>query len=154
MVARERAGELLLEMVTMARVFQVAGNQQRTLAGTKTGMLQRLKHSDARLGELARQLSISASVASRTVDALEQGGLVERRTDETDARALLISLTDRGREIVAQRERHIADRFAGVLGDWTPGESDQALGLLHRLNAHLDELTTVLDADARSDTTE
>lgn len=154
MVTRERAGELLLEMVTMARVFRVAGNQQQTLAGTKTGVLQRLKYSDARLGDLARQLSISASVASRTVDALEHDGLVERRPDETDARAYLISLTDRGRAIVAKRERHMADRFAEVLGDWTPQESDQALDLLHRLNTHLDELTAALDADTRGNTTE
>ena len=148
MVGRERAGELLLEMVTMARVFRVAGHRQQTLSGTRIGVLQRLKHCDARLGELARQLSISASVASRTVDSLEASGLVERRTDDDDARAFLISLTDLGRSTVADRESRIADRFAQVLTDWKPEETDQALQVLRRLNTHLDELTAVLEADA------
>ncbi len=153
MVVRERAGELLLEMVTMARVFRVAGHRQQTLSGTRIGVLQRLKHCDARLGELARQLSISASVASRAVDSLESSGLVERRTDDDDARAFLISLTDLGRTTVAEREHRIADRFAQVLTDWTPEETDQALQALRRLNTHLDELTAALEADAEREPT-
>lgn len=52
MVDRERAGELLLEMVRMARVFRVAGYRYQNISGTKVGMLQRLKHCDARLGEV------------------------------------------------------------------------------------------------------
>lgn len=153
MVERERAGELLLEMVTMARVFRVSGQRQQTISGTKFGVLQRLKHCDARLGELAQQLSISASVASRTVETLENNGLVERRTDDDDARAFLISLTDHGRAIVAERERHIADKFAQSLADWTPEESDQALDVLRRLNTHLDELTAGLATDDRREPT-
>lgn len=137
----------------MARVFRVASHRQQTLSGTKIGVLQHLKHCDARLGELARQLSISASVASRAVDALESNGLVERRTDDDDARAFLISLTDLGRATVAEREHRIADRFADVLDDCTPEETEQALDVLQRLNTHLDELTAALETDARSEPT-
>lgn len=153
MVGRERAGELLLEMVTMARAFRVAGHRQQTISGTKIGVLQRLKHCDARLGELAQQLSISASVASRAVESLESNGLVERRTDDDDARAFLISLTDLGRATVAERERRIADKFAEVLDGWTPAQSDQALDVLQRLNTHLDELTVALETDDRKEPT-
>ncbi len=116
-------------------------------------MLQRLKHCDARLGELARQLSISASVASRAVDSLEANGLLERRVDDDDARAFLISLTDLGRSTVAERERRIADRFAQVLTEWTPEETDEALTVLRRLNINLNELTAALEADASKELT-
>lgn len=134
-------------MVKMARVFRVAGYRRQNLSGTRIGILQRLKHGDARLGELARQLSISAPVASRAVDSLESEGLLERRIDEHDARALVISLTQHGRSTVAERERHITETFAGVLDDWAPEQSEQALDVLRRLNTHLDELTAALGTD-------
>ncbi len=151
MTDREQAGELLREMVRIARVFRVASYRYRNISGTKVGILQRLKHCDARLGDLARQLGISAPVATRAVHALESDGLVERRTDASDARASLISLTDHGRETVAERERHIAERFAQVLGDWGPEQTAQALDVLQQLNIHLDELTEILETNDRGE---
>lgn len=151
MVDHRDAGELLLEMVRIARVFRVASYRYRNISGTRVGILQRLKLGDARLGNLARQLGISAPVATRAVHALESDGLVERRTDDTDARASLISLTEHGRETVAERERHIAERFAQVLGDWEPEQTAQALDVLQQLNHHLDELTEILETNDRGE---
>lgn len=151
MVDRDRAGKILVEMVTTLRVFRVLGQRQRekSISGTKIGVLQHLKFADARLGELARQLSVSASVASRSVDALELDGYVVRRCDDDDARAFVISITDRGRDNLAVRERYIAEKFAEVLSDWTPEETDQALNILQKLNSRLDDLTAALVADNR-----
>lgn len=148
---RDSAGGLLRQMVAMARVFRVTGYRRQSISGTKIGILQRLKDSDIRLGELASQLAISAPVASRAVDSLEAEGLLERRPDKNDGRAHLISLTILGRETVGERERHIADQFAAVLGDWTAEEATQALEVLRRLNYHLDELSVALGTDDKRD---
>lgn len=151
MVDRDRAGKILVEMVTTLRMFRVLGQHQRqkSISGTKIGVLQHLKYTDARLGTLARQLSVSASVASRTVDSLELDGHVERRCDDDDARAYVISITDRGRENLAVRERYVAEKFADVLSDWTPEETDQAITVLQKLNLRLDDLTSALETDDR-----
>lgn len=155
MVTRDRAGLILLEMVTSHRVFRVAGQRQSrsSISGTKAGVLQFLKSKDARLGEVSRELGVSASVASRAVDALETMGLVRRAPDANDARALVISITDQGRADLARRHHYIAAKFAQVLPDWTEAETDDAIALLRQLNLHLNELTEALEADDRRELT-
>jgi DNA-binding MarR family transcriptional regulator len=57
-----------------------------------------------RLSVLARETGLSLSRVSRHMDALERRGLVQRRKCSTDSRAVEASLTDEGREVVAEAE--------------------------------------------------
>lgn len=57
--------------------------------------------SAIRLGELHQHVLLSQPALSRMVDRLVDRGLVGRATDPSDARGVLLSLTDDGRE--AQR---------------------------------------------------
>jgi DNA-binding MarR family transcriptional regulator len=50
--------------------------------------------------ELAQELSMSLPNASRTVDALLQRGLVERREDEHDRRMKRVGPTDEARKLI------------------------------------------------------
>lgn len=145
------AGKILLEVVQTLRAFRSAGQHQgrHAISGTKVGVLHCLTRDDARLSDIARQLSISVSVASRAVDSLEHEGLVQRRGDSADGRAFLISLTEQGQADLSQRYRYVAERFASVLTDWTPEEATQVISTLQTLNTHLDQLTDVLTADER-----
>lgn len=142
MINFDDAGKILAEMVQIGRTFRVAGQQSatRSLTGTRYGFLQTLNHGDARLGELARRLLVSAPVASRTVDSLEADGLVERRTDPEDARALLISVTDLGRAYVAESDTRAVHKFAETLTEWSPADAEQAVALLRELNMRLAEV--------------
>lgn len=153
MIDRETAAEILLELVQTLRMFRVAGQHQGrpTISGTQAGMLEFLKHRDARLSEIAERLFISPSVASRAVETLECKGLVTRRADHTDARAVLISITEAGRADLAARHRYIAEKFAAILGEWEQGEADETIALLKRLNLHLDELAHELASDESRD---
>lgn len=143
MIGENDAARILSEMVQISRTFRTSGQRSReqSLTGTRFGFLQHLRHCDARLGELAHQLLVSAPVASRAVDSLEADGMVERRTDPQDARAFLISMTDRGRAKLAESESHAVRRFAEALADWSPAEAGQAISILERLNLHLSEVT-------------
>ena len=71
-----------------------------------------------RPGELARHLRIAPRSATEVVDELERRGLVGRRPDPADRRAVLVGLTDRGREVLhdwhAER-RSEAERSFGAL---------------------------------------
>ena len=135
------AAAILKGMVTISRTFRKSAqrSRERSLAGTKYGFLRHLLEADARLGELAHQLVVSAPVASRAVEALEAEGLVTRRTDPDDARAVLISITEPGRAALAEGDSRIIHKFAAALDDWTPAEAEQAIQLLTTLNERLAE---------------
>lgn len=143
MIDYDDAGGILSEMVQISRTFRVAGhrNGEQSFTGTKFGFLQYLRHCDARLGELAHRLFVSAPVASRAIDSLEADGMVERRTDPLDARAFLISITERGRAKLTETESSTVHKFAEALADWSPDDAQRAISILQRLNGHLNEVT-------------
>lgn len=147
MIDYDDAGKILSEMVQISRTFRLAGQRssEQSFSGTRFGFLQHLRGCDARLGELAHRLLISAPVASRAVDSLEVEGLVERRTDPLDARASLISITDLGRAKLTESESGAVKRFAESLDGWSPEESLNAINLLKTLNTRLSALTLPQD---------
>ena len=68
--------------------------------------------------ELAGSLRLSVGATGRNVEQLVQHGLVDRQEDETDRRIKRISLTARGRELIAgfrARQRQNVLQFAQSL---------------------------------------
>lgn len=63
------------------------------------------KHGSVRASELAQHLHIAPRSATEVVDALEAKGLVERAPDPHDRRAVLVGLTDAGRELSEEVRR-------------------------------------------------
>ena len=141
MIDDKDAGSILSEMVQISRTFKSSGQRSRDrgLTGTSFGFLQYLRRCDARLGDLAHGLGVSAPVASRAIDVLEANGMVTRRTDPQDARAFLISITDRGRAKLTESEGEVVRRFAQALAGWNPQDAGQAINILKTLNEHLGE---------------
>lgn len=74
---------------------------------------------------------------SRIVDVLEKGGLVERRADPDDARARIIHLTRRGREL----EKKLVPLVERIVRDMTRGIAHEDLvttrTVLQRMFANL-----------------
>ena len=143
MVDYDDAGAILSEMVQIGRTFQVANQRSKegNFTGTKFRFLQHLRHTDARLGDLAQRHMVSASVASRAIDALEADGMVVRAVDRRDARALHISITEKGIAKLTEGESQVVQRFAQALADWSPADAGNAVAMLKRLNGHLAEVT-------------
>jgi DNA-binding MarR family transcriptional regulator len=83
-----------------------------------------------RVNELAREVVLSPTAMSRFVDRVEKAGYVRREPDPEDRRALQVSLTDAGVELLRRMwpiyARGIRDRFAAHLGD-SPAEFRAAL---------------------------
>src|SRR3954447_16137498 len=63
--------------------------------------------------ELGQMLGVDPSTMVARMDALEKGGLVERRRSDEDRRAYEISLTAEGRKVLKQL-RHQARKYAEV----------------------------------------
>ncbi|SDU72788.1 MarR family winged helix-turn-helix transcriptional regulator [Gordonia westfalica] len=57
-------------------------------------------HGWMRMGELAERESVRMPTATSVVDGMTKHGLVERRPDPADRRAVLVGLTEHGRELV------------------------------------------------------
>jgi DNA-binding MarR family transcriptional regulator len=89
-----------------------------------------------RVGGLAAALGVSDATASRTVDTLEALGLVQRERDPSDARAVHVVATAKGRrEHAGRRERFVRalDRFMDELSEHERRQLADALGTVNRL---------------------
>ncbi|MFI1886805.1 MarR family winged helix-turn-helix transcriptional regulator [Streptomyces jumonjinensis] len=89
-----------------------------------------------RLTELARTEQVSQPGITQLVTRLERDGLVERRPDPGDGRAVLVHITEAGRRIGRSRRRDRTRQLAPLLARLTPGERQaitRALPALTRL---------------------
>jgi DNA-binding MarR family transcriptional regulator len=72
-----------------------------------------------RVNELAREVVLSATAMSRFVDRVEAAGYVRREPDPGDRRALRVTITDEGVELLRRMwpvyARGIAEHFASHL---------------------------------------
>ena len=79
------------------------------------------QHDGLRIGELADRVGVDDTTATRLVDRLEELGLAERHSEESDRRAIVVGLTADGRELVAgvaaQRQQFFADVLATLDSD-------------------------------------
>ncbi|WP_132992596.1 MarR family winged helix-turn-helix transcriptional regulator [Gordonia zhaorongruii] len=86
------------------------------LSATQSSALATLlDHGPMRMGELAERECVRMPTATSLVDVLTRDGLAERRPDPDDRRAVVISLTDQGRALIADiRDRRDATVTAAL----------------------------------------
>lgn len=94
-----------------------AGADDITLAQSR--LMQRLdlrqvNSSGMRLTDLAEQARVTKQTAGALIDQLERSGYVVRTTDPTDARARLVTLSDKGMAVC----RAAGDEIARVEDEW------------------------------------
>ena len=90
-----------------------------------------------RLGPLSERIGATDPTVSRAVDGLVEGGLVERRADPVDRRAVLHLVTGTGRTRVERRRAEVAAALDEALERLTPGNRASLLRSIRRLNAEL-----------------
>ncbi|TDD17208.1 MarR family transcriptional regulator [Kribbella turkmenica] len=75
-----------------------------------------------RLTDLLRTEQLKQPALTSLVAKLEQDGLVRRRPDPADGRAMLLSLTREGRQIVGSRHAHRVERLTHLIDQLTDDE--------------------------------
>lgn len=95
-----------------------------------------------RANALAEVMCSDPSTISRQTSALVEAGLVDRRPDPDDGRAVQLAATDRGIEVAAAVRDERDAVFADVLQDWTPRDVDALVGLLDRFCTDLETRRT------------
>ncbi|WP_448625468.1 MarR family winged helix-turn-helix transcriptional regulator [Geodermatophilus sp. URMC 64] len=107
------------------------------LSLTAAATLARLQRAGpARLTELAVAEGISQPSMTALIGRLADQGLVSRAADPRDGRAVVLSLTAAGEELLAQRRAERTRRIAGPLADLSPADQRriaEALPALVRL---------------------
>ncbi|QNS02676.1 MarR family winged helix-turn-helix transcriptional regulator [Streptomyces xanthii] len=104
---------------------------------TQARVFQRIGPDGSRLAELAEASQVSKQTIGSIVDQLERAGYVRRAPDPRDARARLVSLTDRGHELVALSlpvVRDVQDRWTAHLGPTRTRQLRQALEALREIS--------------------
>ncbi|MBJ6637181.1 MarR family transcriptional regulator [Streptomyces sp. DHE7-1] len=94
-----------------------------------------------RLTELARTEQISQPGLTQLVTRLERDGLVERRPDPTDGRAVLVHMTEGGRRIGQSRQEDRGRHLTPLIAQLTPAERQAIAAALPALT-RLAELGT------------
>ena len=96
---------------------------------TRRGIVARLSEGDASVAELAAPYDVSVQAISKHLKVLEGAGLILRSPHPEDGRAVLASITPRGRAVMDQATAAIVGaRFA--LGSLTEDECNRLTDLL------------------------
>jgi DNA-binding MarR family transcriptional regulator len=85
------------------------------------------------IGELVGELGVSKQAAGQLVDTLVLRGYLDRQTDASDRRKLIVTLTDRGRaaaEVQRQAREAIDADLAAAVGSDTVRALRRGLGAL------------------------
>lgn len=88
------------------------------LSATRSRVFLAFSRGPIKVSDLARELDVSRQAVHKLLDGLEADQLIERRTDDHDRRAQLVSLTHNGRQlahdagrILPELERELARRI-------------------------------------------
>jgi DNA-binding MarR family transcriptional regulator len=91
------------------------------------------RHGTMRLSELSEHLQIAPRTATEVVDALQAGNLVRRRADPADRRAVLVEVTGRGTEVLAETRATRGTEAGRIFGRLGPADRAELARILSKL---------------------
>ena len=96
-------------------------------------VIERLRPGSMRVNDLGASVGITSGGITRQVQDLEAKGLIEKKPDETDGRAAIVGLSNKGMDAarLADVIRDFSTRRA--LGEWEDEEVERVAPLLERL---------------------
>lgn len=81
-----------------------------------------IHHGPKRLSELTASEQVTQPAVTQIVTKLERDGLVERRPDPSDGRAVLVHITEQGAAVVRARQAERMARLTELADGLTPAE--------------------------------
>ena len=129
-----RISDLFRRVVTKGadreRLSHITLNQARIFGY----IFSRGKAGNIRISSLARDLDVTPAAAGQAIDRLVKDGLVDRRVDPTDRRALVISISKKGRAHLGEYEERLREVSDEILANVPPADVaafDRVLGVLY-----------------------
>lgn len=90
-------------------------SSQLDIAPSHMGLLGMLTVRPYTLGELAKQMAVSAPTMSNTITVLETRGWVTRERDRNDRRVVYVALSPAGRQMLDAIDHYTAQRISEYL---------------------------------------
>lgn len=119
---RQAIGQLLIRLLAEFRTELAAPRAELGYGDIRNPHLQilgNLRMGGIRLTELAARAQLSPAAASELVNDLEALGYLTRRPDPADGRAKLIDLSPRGRQLMTDAGKRVAEietRWGDLVG--------------------------------------
>lgn len=92
-------------------------------------------HDAMPMSRLADELGVALPNATGIVGRLTEAGIVQRSSDEADRRVVLVSLTDKGRELIGEMEVGRQERMTRLAGLLDPTQQRRLLQSVKDLHA-------------------
>lgn len=131
-----RYRDILRQAVYLSRSIDAEGE----LSTNQVSTLNMISAQPMRVSAIAKYAGIRVPSATEQVIKLEAAGLVRRMPDESDARAVLVHLTETGRKVLAEANRRRNANMAAALETLSAGEKqaiNDAIPAIAKLNAAL-----------------
>ena len=144
-IHRSDGAELVSELEALFSSLARTGIGLADGALTTTQRLALIELVDSgplRLGALAERIGAADPTVSRAIERLVAAGIVERRADPEDRRAVLHLATAQGRAWVTRRRSEVAAALDEALERLTPADCARLSHLVHKLNGELLLATT------------
>jgi DNA-binding MarR family transcriptional regulator len=138
----EPGARLAATVAALARWSSREDVRRRIHAGfelpeTAWWLLQRLADEPARASDLAVWQGVDRSTITPQVQRLADAGLIERRPDPHDGRAVTLAVTAKGRAAVRRSTAAGAEVFGELLAGWDPGDREAFVAAAERFAAGL-----------------
>jgi DNA-binding MarR family transcriptional regulator len=89
-------------------------------------------------GVLAKRADLSPASMTAMLDALEAAGIVERHRSIQDRRQVIVRLTEKGRERLAERKAAWQEHWVQCMGGHSDSELEAAARVFHTMAQMLD----------------
>lgn len=135
-----------------AAIGKITVNQSRIISYIFT-------NSDKDIGvkSIARNLRVSAAAASQAVERLVEAGLIDRKQDPSDRRAVMISLSNAGKKFLDSIRAESLELMGDIYDEITPTEEEMAVfrKVLAKINNSLEQRwqKIINDEDGTNDAT-
>lgn len=101
-----------------------------------------------RLQELTERTHAKESATSRLVERMVKDGLIEKRRDGSDGRAVLLCITEEGQHVEARGRAAFAQCLAGLFDGFSDSELEMLVSLIARIGAAANAAAAVEEAVA------
>ena len=145
----ESRKEIAWELGETSRMLRRQFNRHAAAVGATSAqwraMFRLSREPGMKQVELAERLDVEPITAGRTIDRLEEAGLVERRRDPVDRRVWRIYLTDRAEPLIERLKVVAEDVLAGAL----EGLSKEEIAAMRRALERIRENVSAIEGAER-----
>ncbi len=98
-------------------------------------ILKILQESDKGVvaGEIAKKMNVSTARVASALNSLEKKGYIERKSEKSDGRKVVIFLTEQGKTALTERKKHISNVVSCMFDNISKEETKEFFSLLNKL---------------------